>query len=100
VAGAIFHKAIASCVSKRVPRISFRGTRIASVKVFVNGHLHRELTVRTLQRRVTPRVTVPPGRYRIVARVTFEHGSGTPPVTLVGTVRICGARRTGVRFTG
>ena len=43
----------------------------------------------TLQRKVTPRVTLPPGRYRVTVRVTFERGSGSPPVTLAGTVRIC-----------
>ena len=62
--------------------------------------VRRNLTVRTLQRRVTPRVTLPPGRYRVVAHVSFQRGSGTPPVTLTATVRICGARRLPLRFTG
>jgi len=99
-AGLNFRRAIKGCIGSRVPRIDFTGTRIASVRVFVNGHLRRNVTLRTLQRRVTPRVTHAPGRYRVVAHVSFERGSGTPPVTLTGTVRICGARRLPVRFTG
>jgi hypothetical protein len=88
-----------------VPHVNFEGTRIASVRVFVNGHLHRNLNVRTLQRRVTPHVTLPPGRYRVTAHVTFEPGSGTPPITFTGQVRICGLRRSPaqnspVTFTG
>jgi hypothetical protein len=88
-----FRTAIGSCLRTHVPHVNFEGTRIARVRIFVNGHLHRNLTVKTLQRRVTPRVTLPPGRYRVTANVTFEPGSGTPPVTLTGQVRICGARR-------
>jgi hypothetical protein len=100
-----FRAAINSCLRTRVPHVSFEGTRIASVRVFVNGHLHRNLSVQTLQRSVTPHVTLPPGRYRVTARVTFEPGSGTPPVTFAGTVRICGtqhlpAGRVPVTFTG
>jgi hypothetical protein len=100
IAGVRFQQALRQCLTTHVPRIDFTGTRIARVRVFVNGQLRRNLTVRTLQRRVPPRVTLPPGRYRVVARVTFENGSGTPPVTLVGTVRICGARRVAPQFTG
>jgi hypothetical protein len=70
------------------------------LRVFENGHLRRNLTMRTLQRRVTPRVTLAPRRYRVVARVSFERGSGTPPVTLVGTLRICAARRLAPQFKG
>jgi uncharacterized repeat protein (TIGR01451 family) len=89
VAGLRFHGAIRGCIRSRVPRVDFSGTRIARVRVYVNGQLRRRLTVQTLQRRVTPRVTLPPGRYRVTVRVSFERGSGTPPVTLSGTVRIC-----------
>jgi uncharacterized repeat protein (TIGR01451 family) len=92
-AGALFRRAIRGCIGTRVPRINFRGTKVARIAVFVNGRLRRNLTVRTLQRRVTPRVTVAPGRrYRIAVRVTFQRGSGTPPVTLRGTFMTCPAR--------
>jgi hypothetical protein len=45
-------------------------------------------------------VTLRPGRYRVTARVTFQSGSGTAPLTLSGTVRICAAAATPPRFTG
>jgi hypothetical protein len=81
-----------------VPRVNFSGTRIRRVRIFVNGRLRRNLTVRTLQRRLTPRVTLGPGRYRVTARVTFEPGAGTPPVTFSRVIRICSAVQP--RFTG
>jgi hypothetical protein len=92
-AGALFRRAISGCIGRRVPRVNFRGTKVARIAVFVNGRLRRRLTVRSLQRRVTPRVTVAPGkRYRIAVRVVFQRGSGTPPVTLRGKFRTCPAR--------
>jgi uncharacterized repeat protein (TIGR01451 family) len=91
-AGALFRTAIRGCIGRRVPRVNFTGTKVARIAVFVNGRLRRNLTVQTLQRRVTPRVTVAPGRrYGIAVRVTFQRGSGTPPVTLRGTFRTCPA---------
>jgi hypothetical protein len=81
------------CMSGRVPRVNFQGTRIARVRVFVNGELRRRLSFETLQRRVTPRVRLSPGRYRVTARVTFERGSGTPPVSLTRVISICAAAR-------
>jgi hypothetical protein len=91
VAGFLFRQATRRCITERVPRVNFRGTNIRRVRVFVNGSLRRNLTVRSLQRRVTPRVTFPPGRYRVTVRVTFQRGAGTPPVTLSRVIRICGA---------
>jgi hypothetical protein len=92
-AGALFRRAISGCIGRRVPRVDFRGTKVTRIEVFVNGRLRRRLTVEALQRRVTPRVTVAPGRrYRIAVRVTFQRGSGTPPVTLRGTFTTCAAR--------
>jgi hypothetical protein len=70
------------------------------VSVFVNGHLRRRVAFGTLQRQVTPRLPLAPGRYRVAAVISFQPGSGTPPVILVATVRVCGARRVPVRFTG
>ena len=91
VAAFLFRQATRRCITERVPRVNFRGTNIRRIHVFVNGSLRRNLTVRTLQRRVTPRVTFPPGRYRVTVRVTFQRGAGTPPVTLSRVIRICGA---------
>jgi uncharacterized repeat protein (TIGR01451 family) len=92
-AGILFRRAIRGCIETRVPRVDFTGSRVARIAVYVNGRVRRRLTMQSLQRRVTPRVTVAPGkRYRIAVRVTFQRGSGTPPVTLRGTFRTCPAR--------
>jgi hypothetical protein len=91
VAGLLFRQATRSCISNRVPRVNFRGTNIRRIRVYLNGQLRRNLTVRTLQRRFTPRVTFPPGRYRVTVRVTFQRGSGSPPVRLSRMIRICAA---------
>ena len=91
-AGVLLQRAVRGCIARRVPRVDFTGTKIARIAVFVNGRLRHNLTVQTLQRRVTPRVTVAPGRrYRVAVRVTFRRGSGTPPVTLRSTFRTCPA---------
>jgi hypothetical protein len=91
VAGLRFREATQGCITNRVPRVNFRGTNVRRIRIFVNGQLRRNLTVRTLQRRVTPRVTLDPGRYRVTVRVVFQRGAGSPPVTLSGVVRICAA---------
>jgi hypothetical protein len=90
VARFLFRQATRRCITERVPRVNFRGTNIHRIRVFVNGSLRRNLTVRSLQRRVTPRVTFSPGRYRVTVRVTFQRGAGTPPLTLSRVIRICG----------
>ncbi|MGH3079793.1 MAG: hypothetical protein ACRDNH_01475 [Gaiellaceae bacterium] len=81
-------------------RANFQGARIASIRIFVNGQLRRSLTVAPLRRRVTRRVRLAEGRYRVSARVRFERGSGSPPVTLSQVVRVCAARRAQPPFTG
>jgi hypothetical protein len=96
----LFRQATRGCIRGRVPRLSFQGTRIARVQVFVNGNLRRRLTVRTLQRRVTPRVTLAPGSYRLAVRVTFQRGTGSPPVTLRRGIRLCAAKAARPPFTG
>lgn len=86
----LFRQATRRCITNRVPRVNFSGTHIRRVRIYVNGRLRSGLTVETLQRRVTPRVTLAPGRYRVTARITFQRGSGTPRVTLSRVIRICG----------
>jgi uncharacterized repeat protein (TIGR01451 family) len=95
-------QATRGCIRSRVPRVSFQGTRIARIQVFVSGRLRRGLTVQTLQRRVTPRVTLRPGRYRLTVRVTFERGTGSPAASLTRPIRICAPRKAAARppFTG
>jgi hypothetical protein len=102
VAGIIFRQATRGCIRTRAPRVSFQGTRIDRVQVFVNGQLRRRLTVQTLQSRVTPRVLVPPGRYRLAVRFTFQRGTGSPSVTFRTQIRVCGPPRARgqPRFTG
>jgi hypothetical protein len=92
-AGAAFRQSISRCIRGRAPRINLEGTRISRVRVLVNDRLVRGLTVRTLQRRLTPRVTLPPGRYSLRVRVTFQRGTGSPAVLLQATIRICSAAR-------
>jgi hypothetical protein len=99
-AGSIFRQATAGCIRSRVPRVSFEGTRIARVQVYVNGRLRRRLTVQSLQARVTPRVQLPPGRYRLAVRVSFQRGTGSPPVTFRRRIRICGVLAARPPFTG
>ena len=98
VAGLRFGEATRGCITNRVPRVNFSGTQVRRIRVFVNGRLRRNLTVRTLQRRVTPRVTLGPGRYRVTVRVVFHPGAGSPPVNLSGVIRVCAAGQP--RFTG
>ena len=96
----LVRQATRGCIRGRVPRLSFQGTRIARVQVFVNGNLRRRLTVQTLQRRVTPRVTLSPGSYRLAVRVTFQRGTGSPPVTFRRRIRICAVKAARPPFTG
>jgi hypothetical protein len=100
VARVAFARATRRCLRTRIPRVDLSGTRISRVRIFVNGRLRRGLNFRTLQSRRRPRVTLAPGRYRVTARVRFERGSGTPPLALTRTVRICGRRAAAPRFTG
>jgi hypothetical protein len=100
VARALFRRAVGGCISGRAPHVRFSGTRIARVRVFINGRLDPRLTIRALERRLTPRVRRGPGRYRIAVRVTFERGSGTPPLTLRGSFRICARPSQAPRVTG
>ena len=89
VAGLLLRQAVRGCIGSRIPRVNFRGTRIAGVRISINGRPVRSLTLNVLQRRARPRVTLAPGTYRISARVRFQNGSGTPAVTLARRFRIC-----------
>jgi uncharacterized repeat protein (TIGR01451 family) len=97
-AALLLRRATQGCIRGRVRRVNFEGTRISRVQVFVNGQLRRRITVESLQRRLTPRVQLAPGRYRLSVRVVFQRGTGSPPVTLRQVIRVCGASRP--PFTG
>jgi len=99
IAGFKLRQATRRCLRTRVPRVDLSGTRISRVRIYVDGLLVRGLDVRTLQSPRRPRVTLAPGRYRVTVRVRFERGSGTPPLVLTRTVRVC-ASRAAPRFTG
>lgn len=101
-AGVLFRRVTTGCIPPgRVPRVVFAGTRVASVRVYVNGRLDRRLTVRSLQTRLRPRVLGRPGaRLRLRVVVTFQRGTGSPPVTLRARVEICAVRRGRPSFTG
>jgi hypothetical protein len=87
-ASAVFLRAIRRCII-RIPRVPMRGLHIRRVRVYVNGRLQRRVTVPLLRRRARPVTTLPPGTYRIAVRVDFQPGTGTNPVTLRGTLRVC-----------
>jgi hypothetical protein len=97
-AALLLRRTAQGCIRSHAPRVNFEGTRIARIQVFVNGQLRRRITVESLQRRLTPRVLLAPGRYRLSVRVVFQRGTGSPPVTLRQVIRICGASRP--PFTG
>jgi archaellum component FlaG (FlaF/FlaG flagellin family) len=85
---------------RRGSRVAIRGTKIATVQVFVGGDRILGLTVRPLQRRAIVRLrrSFTPGRYRATAVVRFERGAGTPTLRLRREVRVCASRA--ARFTG
>ena len=77
------------CVA-RPSQVLLEGTHISQIRVTVDGRQVREDTLEILQRRasVLPKL-FDPGRHRVSVGVTFERGSGTPPVTLTRNVTIC-----------
>jgi hypothetical protein len=90
VAGTVALSPLDRCL-RRGSVVRIRGERIASVRVFVGGRLVHGLRVRPLRHFVRIRLlrNFKPGRYRVTARIRFEHGSATPPVTLIRHVRVC-----------
>ena len=95
-------RTVRGCVRGTVTRVSLQGTRIATARVSVNGSPRATLDGRTLQRVFSRLVPISPGRrYKVAVRVTFERGSGSPPVTLTRVIRACVLARTHrVPFTG
>ena len=85
---------------RRGSRVTIAGAKIARVVVRVGGEVVRGLSVRPLDDRATIRLrrNFAPGSYRVKARVTFQRGAGTEPVTLTRRVRVCDPRPP--RFTG
>ena len=74
----------------RLSQVQLVGTRINRIQVSVDGQQVRLATLRILQQRAS---LLPqpfrPGRHRVSVHVTFQPGSGGPPITLNHTVTIC-----------
>lgn len=98
-AGAAGVASIPRCV-RRGTRITLRLARVARVRVSSGGERVRGLAIRPLQSRVVivVRRAFPPGRYLVRARVVFQRGSGTAPLTLRRRIRACASAAP--RFTG
>jgi uncharacterized repeat protein (TIGR01451 family) len=86
------------CVRK-ASQVRLVGTRIARAAVRVDGRPVSSRTLAILQRSTTVlRRLFGAGRHRVTVRVTFERGSGAPPVTLTRAVTVCAPARP--QFTG
>ena len=83
-AGAVFRQVSSGCIRGRATSNQPGGHTSLSRQRPRKRPIVRALTVRTLQRRLTPRVTLRPGRYRVRVRVTFQRGTGSPAVRLPG----------------
>ena len=75
------------------------GTRISQLRISVDGRPFRRVDLQILQRRASlPQAAPSPGRHRLTIRVSFQPGSGTPPVTLTRNIGVCSRPRP--NFTG
>lgn len=84
---------------RRASEARLVGTRMARVGVSLNGRRVSDRTLAILQRSATLlRPLFGAGRHRVVVHVTFQRGSGAPPVTLRRTITVCGPARP--TFTG
>jgi hypothetical protein len=90
----------ARCIN-RASELQLTGQRMRRITVSVNGRRIADRTLRLLLRRTAPvQRVLAPGRHRLVIRVTFEPGSGTPPVTLARTITVCREASRPPRVTG
>jgi hypothetical protein len=86
-------RARSGCI-RTAAEVRLIGTRMARIAVSVNGRRVSNRRLAILQRRATPlRRLFGAGRHRVVVRVTFQRGSGAPPVTLRRTITVCGPAR-------
>ena len=88
------------CV-KQAFKARVTGRSIAAVAFYVDGKLMKNIT----SKRSIYRLTVKPGRYgfgrhKVVARVKFVAGSGTPARRMPLTFRRCAQDAVAPRFTG
>jgi uncharacterized repeat protein (TIGR01451 family) len=86
------------CV-RRASQVRLVGTRIARAAVSVDGRPLSTRTLAILQRSTTLLHRLfGAGGHRVTVRVTFERGSGAPPLTLTRRVTVCAPARP--QFTG
>jgi hypothetical protein len=84
---------------RRASQVRLVGTRLARAAVSINGRRVSTRRLAILQRSAALlRPLIGAGRHRVVVRVTFQRGSGAPPVTLTRTIVVCGPVRP--TFTG
>ena len=77
------------CIS-RLSQVHLIGTRINRIQIKVDGQQVRQATLRVLQQRASLLPRLPrPGRHRVSVQITFQPGSGGPPLTLTHTLNIC-----------
>ena len=103
VAGGIKRLQMQDCVPGGVRRVQFAGTRVARVQISINGQVRRSQTLGTTRSLLSTRVALRPGAtYKLRVQVTFQRGTGSPPVQLTTTIRACASRRPAARpsFTG
>lgn len=88
------------CVA-RARQVQITGSRMSGIAVRVDGRTAGERSVAILQRSVQPFARLgASGSHRISVRVTFEQGSGTPPVTLARMITVCALSSPPPSFTG
>lgn len=88
----------AGCIT-RASQVRLVGTDIARMQVRLDGRSLGSRELEILQSTALPlRRRFAPGRHRVTVRVTFQHGSGAPSVTLTRNVTVCAAPRP--QFTG
>ena len=77
------------CIS-RLSQIHLTGNRINHIQVKVDGQQVRQATLGILQQHasILPRL-LRPGRHRVSVHITFQPGSGGPPLILTHTLTIC-----------
>ena len=79
------------CIS-RLSQVQLIGIRINRIQVALDSQQVRHATLGILQQRASLLPRLPgPGRHRVSVHITFQPGSGLPPLTLNDTVTICRA---------
>ena len=77
------------CIS-RPSQLHLEGIRINSIRVSLDAQQVRQATLQILQQRALLLPRLPrPGSHHVSVHITFQPGSGRPPLTLTHTITIC-----------